>query len=184
MAGSAARAACVDMANTSERLACYDEAARCGAIRDDTERLACFDRELAGRRDGDATAETRARPEQSDAGMPPADRRSTPSASDLRDSPAPASAPAPSVLAEDDFGRAKSEPEQISASLVGTFDGWEGKERFELSNGQIWEVRRPNSARSYSPVTAPQVVIRKNMFGFYVMDVPEVNATIPVTRVD
>ncbi|MDZ7684259.1 MAG: hypothetical protein U5O39_04025 [Gammaproteobacteria bacterium] len=165
-------------------MSCYDDAMRCGAIRDDDERLACFDRELAGRGSKGGSAEAASRPEQSDTGMPPDNRRSTPSAPELQDSPAPASAPAPEVLAEDDFGRSKQEPEQISASIVGTFDGWEGRERFELSNGQVWEVRRANSSRSYSPVTAPQVVIRKNMFGFYVMDVPEVNATVPVTRVD
>lgn len=179
MCSGTAGAACTDIGDRTERLSCYDEAVRCGAIRNDDDRLACFDREIAGGVAGPGSGQSSS---GEAAGMPPRERRSTPPPADFRGSPAPASAPAPDVF-EDDFGRPKQEPDRIESQLVGTFDGWEGSERFELANGQVWENRRPNTVRSYRAIENPDVVVRKNMFGFYVLEIPEAGATVPVRRV-
>ncbi len=170
-------AACVDIPDEGARLTCFDEMTRCAAIRDDEKRLSCFDRELGAT----GTPSGSAAPE-SEPGSPVA----PPAAPPVQTSTAPPSAPAPAAIsqAERDFGRARQEVDQITSSIDGTFDGWEGRTRFKLANGQIWEVRRRNSLRSYRAVENPEVIVRKNGMGFYIMEVPSVNARVPVTRVD
>lgn len=70
----------------------------------------------------------------------------------------------------------------IKSRLVGEFDGWSGKTKFVLENGQVWQQR--NSANWRSPtIQNPDVVVRKNVLGFYVLDVDGVKRSVGVKRV-
>ena len=69
------------------------------------------------------------------------------------------------------------------ARIVGEFRGWEGKTLFTLDNGEVWQQRRDSSIRRTRPIQNPEVQIKKNMFGFYEMEVFEADIRVPVTRV-
>ena len=70
----------------------------------------------------------------------------------------------------------------IKSRLVGKFDGWTGKTKFVLENGQVWQQR--NSANWRSPtIQNPDVVVRKNVLGFYILDVEGVKRSVGVKRV-
>lgn len=80
-------------------------------------------------------------------------------------------------------GYKRADPERVEANLVGEFSGWNGRTRFTLDNGQIWEQRRKASMRYAKPVQNPRVIIEKNFMGFYIMDVPAANTEVPVRLV-
>ena len=84
--------------------------------------------------------------------------------------PAPAAAPQP-----------EPEPERIESRIPGEFKGWTGKTVFKLENGQIWKQRR--SGRYYHKMTNPEVVITKNLMGFYEMKVVETGKRVGVKRI-
>lgn len=70
----------------------------------------------------------------------------------------------------------------IQTQIVGEFTGWEGKTRFELANGQVWEQRR-RARYHQKPVLNPDVVIDKNLFGLFEMTLIESGRSIQVKRV-
>lgn len=71
----------------------------------------------------------------------------------------------------------------IESHIVGEFRGWTAHSRFVLANGQVWKNRRKGSQRHIRPVTDPKVIIDKNLFGKYVMKLPDVGVSIQVRRV-
>lgn len=69
----------------------------------------------------------------------------------------------------------------IESRLVGEFSGWSGKTKFNLENGQVWRQR--NSANWRSPtIKNPSVVVRKNILGFYVLNIEGIKRSIGVKR--
>lgn len=69
------------------------------------------------------------------------------------------------------------------ARIVGDFSGWNGKTRFNLDNGEVWQQRKPDSMRRMKAISNPEVKITKNFLGFYVMEVPAADVKVPVTRI-
>lgn len=75
----------------------------------------------------------------------------------------------------------KVEKETVILSRIdGEFNGWSGKTIFRLTNGQVWKQRLSGSWR-YS-AQSPQVEIKQNIMGFYVMRVDN-KKKIGVTRI-
>lgn len=75
----------------------------------------------------------------------------------------------------------ESTPERIVASIVQPFAGWDGRTRFILDNGQIWQQRLEGRYRYSGDDT--RVVIQRNFFGFYVMTLTATGRAIGVERV-
>lgn len=69
----------------------------------------------------------------------------------------------------------------ISSRIDGQFNGWNGKTRFRLQNGQVWETRYDRRYR-YSSMN-PEVEITKNMLGFHSLKVVETGRSIGVKRI-
>lgn len=120
--------------------------AECAAIKDEAVRLFCYDR-VAGRADAGTSA-------------PPA--TTAPAAT----APAPAaatSAPAAAAAVAPAAPAAEALPKRIESRLVGTFSGWHPGTRFELENGQVWEVISLSTFNGRGE--APKVVIERDFLG-------------------
>jgi hypothetical protein len=89
---------------------------------------------------------------------------------------APAAPPAPSPR----YGQRVVVDETVRSRILGEFSGWTGKTRFELENGQLWEQRRPGRHRV--TLTDPEVIIRKNLFGAWDLELVGDGASIGVRR--
>lgn len=70
----------------------------------------------------------------------------------------------------------------IESRLVGDFSGWTGKTQFFLENGQVWQQRNNKNWFS-STLTNPSVIVKKNTFGFYVLNVADIKRSIGVKRI-
>ena len=68
----------------------------------------------------------------------------------------------------------------MTSRIVGEFNGWSGKTRFVLENGQIFEQRRPG--RWKITLDNPEVHIRQNLMGSYEMEVVSQGRSIGVRR--
>jgi hypothetical protein len=86
--------------------------------------------------------------------------------------PAPAAASAASngkfgeeMLSSQELG----EPDRIESSIVGTFNGWNGRTTFKLANGQIWQ--QADSSTFDVTLQNPKVLIKHLTLG-YVLTVP------------
>ena len=89
---------------------------------------------------------------------------------------------APVLIRKDPVIRAeikKSETSGIKSRIAGEFQGWSGNTLFQLENGQVWRQRLPG--RWVTRRSSPEVEIKKNMLGFWVMRVIEDAKTIGVT---
>lgn len=70
---------------------------------------------------------------------------------------------------------------RIVANIIPPFKGWDGKTVFRLDNGQIWKQRL--SGRHRYRGDNYQVVIKKNILGFYQMKLVDSGASIGVKRI-
>ena len=68
----------------------------------------------------------------------------------------------------------------MTSKIVGDFNGWSGKTRFVLENGQIFEQRRPG--RWKITLNNPEVLITQNLMGAYDMEVVSEGKSIGVRR--
>jgi hypothetical protein len=68
----------------------------------------------------------------------------------------------------------------ITSRIVGEFNGWSGKTRFVLENGQVFEQRRPG--RWKITLNNPEVHITQNLMGAYEMEVVTEGRSIGVRR--
>ena len=73
------------------------------------------------------------------------------------------------------------ESQEIHSRIAGEFDGWEGRTRFTLENGQIWEQRR--SSRWKICLQSPEVRLYQNFLGAWEMEVVAEDRTIGVRRI-
>jgi hypothetical protein len=79
------------------------------------------------------------------------------------------------------FGReADDQEETVISRIGGAFKGWQGRTRFKLLNGQVWEQR--SFACLYRFAFMPRVAIFRMEEG-YQMRVEGAPGTIPVRRV-
>lgn len=70
----------------------------------------------------------------------------------------------------------------VVSYLVGTFDGWDGKTKFTLENGQVWQQVEQGRVRGVS-IERPQVTIEPGMFGSWKIKIEGLNATTRVKRI-
>lgn len=76
-----------------------------------------------------------------------------------------------------------SEINSMRSRLVGEFTGWEPGLQFTLINGQVWKAVSDDSA-FYSDVPVnPEVVITRNFFGAYWMEIVSLGRRVKVKRV-
>lgn len=132
--------------------------AECAAIKDEAVRLFCYDR-AAGR--GSAASPAEVAPA-------PLDTKPAPTGEAPSPEPKPASVKA---------------PERIESRIVGSFAGWAQGTRFQLENGQTWEVMtiaRYQAGRQ----DAPKVVIARDFIGQYQMSIDGVPQRVVVRRVE
>lgn len=71
--------------------------------------------------------------------------------------------------------------EVIESSIAGQFNGWRGKTRVTLENGQVWE--QVESGSSGFPLQSPKVKVKPMSMGSWLMYVNGCNCDIRVKRV-
>ena len=70
--------------------------------------------------------------------------------------------------------------DKFSGKIVGEVRGWSGNARFVLDNGQVWRQRGSQvSNRTY---VAPDVIVSRNLFGFWEMQILPSGDTVRVVR--
>ena len=80
-----------------------------------------------------------------------------------------------------DFYTDDGDRERIESSIVGDFNGWRGKTRVTLENGQVWE--QAEGGRSGYRMSAPKVIIKPMSLGSWLMYVDGCGCDIRVKRV-
>ena len=172
--------ACSDLVSDKSRLDCFDRLAVCRDVSGYRERLVCYDREF-----GNTSIET------TNTVLP--ETTSTPISS--QEEPSPGQVPAESPpkrksensvenSAVSSFGlpAEKREASHITSRISGDFSGYSGKQRFQLENGQVWQMRRDKGVRRFKALKNPEVIIKTNVLGFYVMSIPTIKLKLPVKR--
>lgn len=147
----------------------------CRALTDPAARLACYDAlPLPATTPATTPAAAPARPAATPAPTATAPAAAVP--------PAPAAAAA---AAQSNFGleakAAQDAPDAIDSSIEGRFEGWEGKSRIKLANGQIWQVT--DGSQGVLNLTNPKVRVRRGVFGAFYMDIEGTNRSPKVRRV-
>lgn len=75
-------------------------------------------------------------------------------------------------------------PPRLVARVLPPFTGWEGKTEFRLDNGQVWRQRLPGRYVHSGGLDGPtEVVITRNLFGFFVLTVSSSGRATGVERV-
>jgi len=77
---------------------------------------------------------------------------------------------------------AKAEEEGIRTRIVGEFRGWSGDTVFRLENGQVWRQRLPG--RWFYRADSPEVVLKKNAVGYWVLRIVAADRGVGVTRLE
>lgn len=89
-------------------------------------------------------------------------------------------------------GKVRSEPQfypednarqPITARINGTFQGWRGKTRVTLDNGQVWQQDQSGSVGDVQ-MTDPEVRIKPMMLGSWLMNVDGCSCSVRVKRVE
>jgi len=74
----------------------------------------------------------------------------------------------------------KVDADGIRTRIVGDFRGWDGDTQFRLENGQVWKQRLPG--RWFYRAQSPEVELRKNTMGNWVLKVVAAGRGVGVTR--
>jgi hypothetical protein len=69
----------------------------------------------------------------------------------------------------------------VSTRLSESFDGWSGKTKFHLDNGQVWQQRLGGSYHYQGE--PPEVHVKKNLFGFWTMTLVDQGIGVGVKRI-
>ncbi|HET9033906.1 MAG TPA: hypothetical protein VFN25_13510 [Dokdonella sp.] len=80
-----------------------------------------------------------------------------------------------------DFYARGSDRERIDSRIAGDFNGWQGKTRVTLENGQVWE--QAEGGRSGFRISSPKVIIKPMSLGSWLMYVDGCGCDIRVKRV-
>lgn len=98
-----------------------------------------------------------------------------------------AAAAAPARSKEENFGieakkQRESEPQSISSTIAGDFQGWGPSSQIRLANGQVWRIVDGSEA-VLAPMRNPKVRIERNVFGTLFLKVEGTNNSAKVRRV-
>lgn len=136
----------------------------CAKIIDNMERLTCYDQLFKIDNPPAAQPETlTADPKKSEASVV--------------SQPAPTKDPSMFGL---EHTMADKTPEQIKATLSGSYKLWKKGMSVKLNNGQVWEVI--SSRKLYHAIDNPEVTIEKGAFGAFYMAIEGVNRRLKVKR--
>lgn len=99
---------------------------------------------------------------------------------------APAAA-APARSKEENFGieqkkQRESEPQSITSTIAGDFQGWGPSSQIRLANGQVWRIIDGSEA-VLAPMRNPKVTIERNMFGTLFLKIEGTNSSAKVRRI-
>ena len=81
--------------------------------------------------------------------------------------------------------KAKEEPKEINANLIGDFKGWNRNSTFKLDNGQIWRAIK-GSARDKvlrRALSNPPVKLTRGSFGSWSLRVEGVSGRLKVKKI-
>jgi hypothetical protein len=153
--------------------------ARCRGIADTANRLACYDALPMNVTPAATQAPPIAAPKA--AASAPAKAATPP--------PAAASAPAPAPqqqAAAQSFGYESRAPAvepatTMESTIPGHFEGWGPNARIKLANGQVWQIA--DDSQAYFNLDNPKVVIRRGMMGGFFLEVENSNRSPRVRRV-
>lgn len=99
--------------------------------------------------------------------------------------PAAAAPSAPAKPAPEQFGleerRFAPVLDAIESRISGRFDGWGPNARFQLANGQVWQVADGSSGAHW--IENPKVRIRRGLLGAFFLEIEGTNRSPRVTRV-
>ena len=97
--------------------------------------------------------------------------------------PAPTAAPSKSLLERFGFEQrqAREEPEAITSTIPGLFEGWGPRSLIRLANGQVWQITDDSSR--WARVENPKVTVRRGALGSFFLDIENVNPAPRVRRV-
>jgi hypothetical protein len=70
---------------------------------------------------------------------------------------------------------------EIRTRIAGDFSGWNGKTVFRLENGQVWQQR--TDGRWTRRLQSPEVVLSKNVLGFWMLRVVDGDRAVGVKRI-
>jgi hypothetical protein len=118
-------------------------------------------------------------------GVAPPSAVSAPAAADpdVTATSAAASPVTTTAEASDPFEKPKLPP-RLVARVLPPFTGWEGRTVFRLDNGQVWRQRLPGRYVHQGGSEGPtEVVITRNMFGFFVLTVSSTGRGTGVERI-
>lgn len=128
----------------------------CMAVPDASARLACYDTALQRKPEGPAASPR-----------------------------APAASAAPVAPQAADFGLARPRPAEevqvIETRISGRFEGWTAGTRFDLANGQVWEVI--DASRAAYDIASPAVRVKRGVLGSFFIEIDGVAATPRVRRI-
>ena len=101
--------------------------------------------------------------------------------------PAVAAAVAAPVRKEENFGievkkQREAEPQSITSTIPGDFQGWGPGSQIRLANGQVWRVIDGSEA-VLPRMRDPKVTIERNLFGTLFLKVEGSNNSAKVRRV-
>jgi len=69
----------------------------------------------------------------------------------------------------------------MTSRIVGEFNGWDGRTRFVLENGQVFQQRRPG--RWKITLQNPEVLVSQNFMGAYELEIVSEGRSIGVRRI-
>jgi len=72
-------------------------------------------------------------------------------------------------------------PTTMQSTIPGHFEGWGPKARIKLANGQVWQIA--DDSQAYFNLDNPRVVIRRGMMGGFFLEVENSNRSPRVRRV-
>jgi len=76
----------------------------------------------------------------------------------------------------------KVDADGIKTRIVGDFRGWDGNTVFRLENGQVWKQRL--AGQWFYRAQSPEVILRKNLLGYWTLKVVAADHSIGVTRLE
>jgi hypothetical protein len=72
--------------------------------------------------------------------------------------------------------------DRIESRINGRFEGWRGRDRIRLANGQVWQVVDDSTGVYW--LDSPRVVVRRGALGSFVLEIEGANRAPRVRRVE